>query len=421
MKKTALNLSQRAETVAESPIRKLFPYADAAKRAGRSVYHLNIGQPDIPTIPAMRAAYANVPEVVAYGPSQGLPELCRKFAAYYAGYGIEVNEDQIYITNGGSEAIIFTLMAVTSHGDEVIVPEPYYANYNSFAGMAGAKIVPVTTSLDDGFHLPDISEFEKKIGPKTRAIMFSNPGNPSGAVFSREKIGQLVDLAKQYNLYIISDEVYREFTYGEKNAVSILEFPEAEENLIMVDSVSKRYSACGSRIGTIVSRNQDFLKLVLRFAQARLCPPTVDQMAVLAALDDTSDYLQEVREEYKARRDFLYAQLISIPGVKVSFPEGAFYLIAELPVEDAEDFAVWMLRDFHVDGETVMVAPAQGFYATPGRGLNQVRIAYILTVKKLERAIRILREGLEAYNVLKKSSAGDVAGEMPGPDIRRVV
>jgi len=404
MNRSALQLSTRTNLVGESPIRKLVPYADAAKEAGRTVYHLNIGQPDIRTIPAMREAYAHTPEVIAYGPSRGMPELCTEFARYYAGYGISVEPEQVYITNGGSEAITFTLMAVTSPGDEIIIPEPFYANYRGFAAMVGAKVVPVTTSIEDGFHLPDISDFEKKITPRTRAIMFSNPGNPTGAVFSRERLSQLVELAREHSLFLISDEVYREFTYGEKKAVSILEFQDIEDNLIMVDSVSKRYSACGARIGTVVSRNGGFLELVHRFAQARLCPPTVDQMAVLSALRSSGDYLREVREEYKLRRDYLYRQLKTIEGIQVSFPEGAFYLIAQLPVEDAEDFAIWMLKDFHVAGETLMVAPAQGFYATPGSGRNQIRLAYVLTIPKLEKAIEILKLGLEQYMELHRIS-----------------
>jgi len=397
MEKLSLTLSIRQDTVSESPIRKLVPFADAAKKKGITVHHLNIGQPDISTTPAMHAAYSNPPEVIAYGPSAGLPELREKFVEYYREYGVELTKEQVYITSGGSEAIIFALMAITSPGDEIIVPEPYYANYKSFAAMVGATVVPVTTSLEEGFHLPDAEEFEKKIGPRTRAIMFSNPGNPTGAVFSREKLLELVDLARRYSIYLISDEVYREFTYGEKQAVSLLEFPGVEDYVVMVDSVSKRYSACGARVGTIVSRNEQLLSLVLRFAQARLCPPTVDQMAVIAALESSEKYLKEVREEYKARRDFLYEQLISIDGVRVSFPEGAFYLIAELPVQDSEDFAKWLLRDFNLNGETVMVAPAQGFYSTPGLGQNQVRMAYVLTRDKLERSIGILRKALEVY------------------------
>lgn len=397
MQRTSLSISNRKDLMAESPIRKLVPYADAAKAAGIKVYHLNIGQPDIETVPSLKAAYANPPQVISYGPSQGLPEVRQKFIEYYAQHGLQLEKDNIYITSGGSEAIIFALMAVTSPGDEIIIPEPYYANYNGFAAMSGAKVVPVTSRIEDGFHLPAIEEFEKVAGPNTKAIMFSNPGNPTGAVFSRERLQELVEFARRHNLFIISDEVYREFAYEGRQAVSIMEFEGVAENAIMVDSVSKRYSACGSRIGTIVSRNMEVMNLVLRFAQARLCPPTVDQLAVAEALLSSDKYLERVRLEYKARRDFLVERLQSIKNVRISLPEGAFYLIAELPVDDAEKFAIWLLSDFNLEGETLMVAPAQGFYATPEIGKRQVRLAYVLTRDKLERAVRILKEALDAY------------------------
>ncbi len=397
MQRTSIPLSIRKELVVESPIRKLVPYADAAKKAGLNVFHLNIGQPDIETVPAMKAAYAQTPDVISYGPSQGLPDLRESFVEYYERHGVHLKQEQIYITSGGSEAIVFALMAVTSPGDEIIIPEPYYANYNGFAAMSGAKIVPVTSRLEDGFHLPAISEFEKLVTPRTKAIMFSNPGNPTGAVFSRDRLQELVEFAKTNNLFIISDEVYREFTYEGRQAISIMDFDGIEENAIMVDSVSKRYSACGSRIGTLVSRNEEILELVLRFAQARLCPPTIDQIAVRAAIKESAQYLERVRCEYKARRDFLVERLGAIEGVRLSHPEGAFYIIAELPVEDTEEFAVWLLRDFQLDGETLMVAPAQGFYATPGIGKKQIRLAYVLTRDKLQRAVRILEAALQAY------------------------
>lgn len=397
MQRTSLSISNRKDLMAESPIRKLVPYADAAKAAGIKVYHLNIGQPDIETVPSLKAAYANPPQVISYGPSQGLPEVRQKFIEYYAQHGLQLEKDNIYITSGGSEAIIFALMAVTSPGDEIIIPEPYYANYNGFAAMSGAKVVPVTSRIEDGFHLPAIEEFEKVAGPNTKVIMFSNPGNPTGAVFSRERLQELVEFARRHNLFIISDEVYREFAYEGRQAVSIMEFEGVAENAIMVDSVSKRYSACGSRIGTIVSRNMEVMNLVLRFAQARLCPPTVDQLAVAEALLSSDKYLERVRLEYKARRDFLVERLQSIKNVRISLPEGAFYLIAELPVDDAEKFAIWLLSDFNLEGETLMVAPAQGFYATPEIGKRQVRLAYVLTRDKLERAVRILKEALDAY------------------------
>lgn len=397
MQRTSLPISNRKDLMAESPIRKLVPYADAAKAAGIKVYHLNIGQPDIETVPSMKAAYTHPPQVIAYGPSQGLPEVRQKFIEYYAQHGLNLEQENIYVTSGGSEAIIFALMAVTSPGDEIIIPEPYYANYNGFAAMSGAKVVPVTSRIEEGFHLPAIEEFERAVGPNTKVIMFSNPGNPTGAVFSRERLQELVKFARRHNLFIISDEVYREFAYEGRPAVSIMEFEGVEENAIMVDSVSKRYSACGSRIGTIVSRNMDVMNLVLRFAQARLCPPTVDQLAVAEALVGSDKYLERVRLEYKARRDFLVERLQSIQDVRISSPEGAFYLIAELPVDDAEKFAIWLLSDFNLEGETLMVAPAQGFYATPEIGKRQIRLAYVLTRDKLERAVRILKEGLDAY------------------------
>src|SRR6056297_1336715 len=397
MEGISLSLSKRKDLVVESPIRKLVPYAEAAKKAGIRVYHLNIGQPDIETVPAMKAAYAETPSVIGYGPSQGLPEVRDSFVEYYRRHGLELGQDNIYITSGGSEAIVFALMAVTSPGDEIIIPEPYYANYNGFAAMGGAKIVPVTSRLEDGFHLPEIAEFERAVGPNTKAVMCRNPGNPSGAVFSRDRLQELVAFARRHDLFIISDEVYREFTYEGRTAISIMEFEGIEENAIMVDSVSKRYSACGARIGTLVSRNKEVLDLVLRFAQARLCPPTIDQIGVAAAIKDSSDYLERVRLEYKARRDFLIQHLEAIQGVRLSKPEGAFYIIAELPVEDTEDFAVWMLRDFQLDGETLMVAPAQGFYASPNLGKKQIRIAYVLTRDKLQRSVRILDEALRAY------------------------
>lgn len=398
MQSTRIQVSKRKDLMVESPIRKLVPYADAAKAAGIKVYHLNIGQPDIETVPAIKEAYTQTPQVIAYGPSQGLPELRQKFTEYYAQYGLKLEQENIYITTGGSEAIIFALMAVASPGEEIIIPEPYYANYNGFTAMSGAKVVPVTSRIEDGFHLPPIEEFERVLNPNTKAIMFSNPGNPTGAVFTRERLQELVDFARANNLFIISDEVYREFTYEGQPAISIMEFDDIKDNAIMVDSVSKRYSACGSRIGTIVSRNPEVMELVLRFAQARLCPPTIDQLAVAEALTSSEQYLERVRYEYKARRDFLTERLQSIEGLRLSTPEGAFYLIAELPVDDAEKFAIWLLKDFNLEGETLMVAPAQGFYATPELGKRQVRIAYVLTRGKLERAVRILKEALKAYN-----------------------
>lgn len=382
----------------ESPIRKLASFADNAEKDGVKVYHLNIGQPDIKTPELMIAAYSKVPEVIAYGPSNGLLEYREKLAGNYSGMVEGIEPDHVFITTGGSEAIIFTLMSALSPGDEVLIPEPFYANYSGFAAMAGVNIVPVTTTIEDGFHLPSIEIFEEKLTDKTRAIMFSNPVNPTGVVFSREELEGLVAFAKKHDLYLISDEAYKEFTYGERSAVSILEFEGIEENAILIDSVSKRYSACGARIGWIITRNAKLLNLILKFGQARLCPPTVDQFAALAAMDTPASYFKEVIEEYKGRRDFAYEELLSIPGVIVKKPEGAFYMVVALPVRDADDFAKWLLSDFRVSGETTMVAPAGGFYSTPGLGKNQVRLAYVLNKEDLTKAIHIIREGLKVYS-----------------------
>ena len=392
-----IKISSRDFEMQESPIRKLAPYADMAKKEGIKVYHLNIGQPDIKTPDVMRKAYSEVPDVIAYGPSNGLSGYREKLAGYYQSVGAEVNADNLFITIGGSEAIVFTLMSALSPGDEVMIPEPFYTNYNGFATMAGVSVVPITTVIDDGFHLPGMEKFEEKLTEKTRAIMFSNPGNPTGTVFSREELEELVSFAKKHDLYLISDEAYREFTYGERKAVSIMEFKGIEDHAVIIDSVSKRYSACGARIGCIVTRNMKLLDLILRFGQARLCPPTVDQIAAEAATSTPSSYFDEVIKEYKERRDFAFKELKRIPGVIAKKPEGAFYMVVALPVSDADDFARWLLSDFNLNGETTMVAPAGGFYSTPGLGKNQVRLAYVLNKDDLKKAINIIREALKVY------------------------
>jgi aspartate aminotransferase len=385
----------------ESPIRKLAPFAVAAKKEGVHVYHLNIGQPDIKTPEAMIHAYAEAPDIIAYGPSDGVASYREKLVDYYRKWDINVTADQVFITTGGSEALVFAMMAVLSPGDEVIVTEPYYTNYHGFAVMAGASIVPVTATIDDGFHLPAIEKFEEALTEKSRAIIITSPGNPTGAIFSRERLEELSRFAKKHNLFIISDEVYREFVYGEERATSILSIPGMEENAIMVDSVSKRFSACGARVGALVSRNKELLSLVLKFGQARLCPPTVEQMAAEKALDTPPGYLEEVVKEYRLRRDLAFDKLSKIEGVIVKKPEGAFYFIVQLPVEDSDDFATWLLRDFRLDGATTMVAPAAGFYATPGLGKNQIRLAYVLNRNDLSSAIRVIARGLEEYRRLK--------------------
>ena len=394
-----ITLSSRNKIMQESPIRKLAPYAFKAKKEGVHVYHLNIGQPDIATPQIMIDAYHNIPPVIEYGPSEGIHSYRLKLAEYYRKVNIDVDESNIFVTTGGSEAIIFSLLSALSPGDEIIIPEPFYTNYNGFAVMAGVNVIPVTTTIESGFDLPAISEFEKKLTPKTKAIVICNPGNPTGAVFSRERLQELVDFARKNGLYVISDEVYREFTYDCK-ATSILEFDDFEDNGILIDSTSKRYSACGSRIGCIVTRNTELLKLVLKFGQARLCPPSVDQQAAEAALDTPDSYFEEVQKEYRKRRDFAYEELSKIPGVVVPMPKGAFYMAVGLPVDDAEDFAKWLLSDFRHNNETTMVAPLAGFYATEGLGSNEIRLAYVLNTSDLKKAIEIIRLGLEKYKSL---------------------
>lgn len=394
-----LTLSSRNAIMQESPIRKLAPFAVKAKNEGVHVYHLNIGQPDINTPQVMIDAYHNIPPVIEYGPSEGLLSYRKKLADYYCKVNINVDESNIFITTGGSEAIIFTLLSALSPGDEVIIPEPFYTNYNGFAVMAGVKVVPVTTKIENGFDLPQISEFKAKMTVRTKAIVICNPGNPTGAVFSRERLQELVDFARENNLYVISDEVYREFTYDCK-ATSILQFDNFEENGVLIDSTSKRYSACGSRVGCLVTRNKELLKLVLKFGQARLCPPSVDQQAAEAAIDTPDSYFEEVQKEYIKRRNFAYEELSKIPGVVVPMPKGAFYMIVGLPVDDADHFAKWLLSDFRYNNSTTMVAPASGFYATEGLGKNQIRIAYVLNTADLKNAIEIIKLGLEKYNSL---------------------
>ncbi|MGD9706714.1 MAG: pyridoxal phosphate-dependent aminotransferase [Candidatus Delongbacteria bacterium] len=391
-----LTISSRNEIMQASPIRKLAPLAVQAKNKGVHVYHLNIGQPDIKTSQNMIDAYHNIPDVIEYGPSEGQLSYRKKLVQYYKKMNIEVDESNIFITTGGSEAIIFTLLSALSPGDEVIIPEPFYTNYNGFAVMAGVNVVPITTDINNGFDLPQMSEFEAKLSPKTKAIVICNPGNPTGAVFKKDRLQELVDFAKKHNLYVISDEVYREFTYDCK-ATSILQFDDFDENAVMIDSTSKRYSACGSRVGCIVTRNKELLGLVLKFGQARLCPPSVDQQAAEAAVDTPDSYFTKVHTEYTKRRNIAYNELKKIPGVTVPMPMGAFYMVVGLPIDDADDFAKWMLTDFRVDNETTMVAPASGFYATPGLGKDQIRIAYVLKEEDLVKAINILKLALEAY------------------------
>lgn len=395
---TRLQLSARAQIMPASPIRRLVPYAEKAKAKGIKVYHLNIGQPDIETPKEIINGYRQIDiKVLEYGHSAGLKSYIQTLVEYYKHTGIKLNPEDILVTTGGSEAIAFALQAVCDPGDEIIVPEPFYTNYLGFAVMAGVKLVPITTFRSNGFALPGKDDFIRLITPKTKAILFSNPGNPTGVVYTEPEMQLLRDLALEYNLFLIGDEVYREFIYDQEKTISVLNLKGVEDRAIMVDSISKRYSACGARIGCVVSRNQEFMGVMLKFGQARLCPPTVDQLAAQETARIAPDYFEQVRNEYRRRRDVLCAELAKIPGVEFTPPRGAFYLIAGLPVEDAEEFAIFMLERFQWNNETVMVAPGSGFYATPGLGKNEVRIAYVLECESLVRAVEVLGAGLASY------------------------
>ena len=382
----------------ESPIRKLVPYAEAAKSRGVHVYHLNIGQPDIKTPQvALDAVKNNEIEVLAYSRTEGSETYRSKIAAYYGKLGIDLDPAEILVTTGGSEALSFAMGSIADFGDEIIIPEPFYANYNGFATAMGVTVVPIVSRLEDNFALPPIEEFEKLISPKTKAILICNPGNPTGYLYSEEEIKKLSQLVLKHDIFLIADEVYREFTYDGKTHHSILHYPNIRDQALVVDSVSKRYSMCGARIGCLITRNKQVIQTALKFAQARLSPPTYAQIASEAALDTPQSYFDEVIEEYVSRRNLLIRELEQIDGVKVARPQGAFYCIAELPVTDADDFAQWLLESFNHEGETVMVAPAAGFYASKGLGKNQIRIAYVLEKESLIKAVSILKMGLKQY------------------------
>jgi aspartate aminotransferase len=382
----------------ESPIRKLVPFADIAKKKGHKVYHLNIGQPDIKTPEVALNAVKNVDlKVLEYSHSAGFESYRKKLASYYTRQGLPIDLQDIIITTGGSEALMFAMGTTMDAGDEVIIPEPFYANYNGFSTASGVKVVPVISTIDEGFALPPIADFEALITPKTKAILICNPGNPTGYLYSQDELMQLAALVKKYDLFLIADEVYREFTYDGDKHFSVMNLPGLEDHAIMIDSVSKRYSMCGARIGCIVSKNKQVMNTALKFAQARLSPPTLAQIASEAALDTPQSYFDEVIIEYKDRRDTLVNELQKIEGVKVSIPKGAFYCIVQLPVQNADEFAQWLLETFDFNGETVMVAPAAGFYSTPGVGLSEVRIAYVLKKEDLIKSVQILKEALKVY------------------------
>ena len=382
----------------DSPIRKLAPFATAAKAAGKRVIHLNIGQPDIATpVVALDAVRQDTRTVIEYSPSEGFASYREGLAAYYRSVNVEVTADDILVTTGGSEALVFAFMSCLNPGDQVIIPEPFYANYNGFAQMAGVEVVPVTALLDDGFALPPIEAFASKINDKTKAILLCNPGNPTGTVYAHEDLDALAELVRAHDLYLFADEVYREFCYDGAKPKSVMELPGLEDNVVLVDSVSKRYSMCGARIGALVTKNRAVRKAAMKFAMARLSPPTLAQVASEAALETSADYFKEVRERYVERRDALVEGLREIPGVKVPTPGGAFYAVCELPIDNADAFCQWMLEHFDLDGDTVMMAPATGFYATSGAGTREVRIAYVLDVSDIRRAVACLAAGLEQY------------------------
>ena len=391
-------LSEKAILMPASPIRKLVPYSEKAKTQGITVYHLNIGQPDIETPEVALNAVKNLDrKVIEYSHSAGFESYRNALSAYYVKNGIRVSPEDIIITTGGSEALIFGFMTTCNPGDEVIIPEPFYANYNGFAVTAGINVVPVTATIESGFALPPITEIEKKITSKTKGIVICNPGNPTGYLYSKEELEQLRDLVKKHDLFLFADEVYREFCYDGAVPFSVMNLDGIENNVIMIDSVSKRYSMCGARIGALISKNKEVMAAALKFGQARLSPPTIDQIAAEAALKTPQSYFDNVVHEYVQRRNIMIQGLNSIPGVFCPNPSGAFYCVAKFPVDDAEKFCQWLLEDFSYEGQTVMMAPANGFYATKGAGLQEARIAYVLNQEDLKNAVICLEKALEVY------------------------
>jgi aspartate aminotransferase len=392
------HISQKAVDMPASPIRKLVPYAEAAKKQGKIVYHLNIGQPDIETPEvALNAVHNMDRKVIEYSHSAGFESYRNGLSAYYQRTGINVNAEDILITTGGSEALIFGFMTTCNPGDEVIIPEPFYANYNGFAVMAGLNVVPVTAAIENGFALPPVEEIEKKITSKTKAIVICNPGNPTGYLYTKEELEQLRDIVKKHDLFLFADEVYREFCYDGAIPFSTMNLEGIENNVIMIDSVSKRYSMCGARIGALITKNKEVMSAALKFGQARLSPPTIDQIASEAALNTPQSYFDNVVAEYVERRNIMVDGLNQIPGVFCPKPSGAFYCVAKFPVDDAEKFCQWLLEDFSFEGQTVMMAPANGFYSSKGLGQQEARIAYVLNQDALRSAVKCLEEALKVY------------------------
>lgn len=393
-----IHLSRRAQEIPASPIRKFIPLAEETKKRGIRIYHLNIGQPDIPTPEEFMRAVKNYDEeVLAYGNSQGSAPLLEELVRYYQRYNIDLQTRDIVVTTGGSEAIIFAMICVADADDEIIVFEPFYTNYNGFARMADVRLVPITTYAETGFHLPEQKKIEEKITPKTKAILISSPGNPTGMVCTREELERLVSICKEHDLFLLSDEVYREFVY-EGEHISAFELDDMQDRVILLDSISKRFSACGARVGCIASKNQEVMSTALRLGQARLCSPSIEQHAAAQALRIPQEYFEKIKEEYRKRRDLVFEELLQIPQVVCIRPQGAFYIMAKFPVSDVEDFTRWMLTDFDLENETTMLAPGPGFYATLGKGKDEARIAYVLNVDDLRKAMRILKRGIQVYN-----------------------
>ena len=397
-----MRYSERITTMQSSPIRKLAHIASSAKAKGIKIYHLNIGQPDIKTPKVFFEAVKNFNnEVLEYAVSPGLPELISSLQQYYTTYNMDFESDEILVTNGGSEALLFALMATCDPKDNILVPEPFYSNYNGFSQSINVNITPITTKAEEGFHLPSKEKIQSLITSKTKAILISNPGNPTGTVYTKKELYMISKIAKENDLWIISDEVYREFVYDGLEYTSFGNIKEVEDRVIIIDSVSKRYSACGARIGSIASKDKTLIAEILKLCQGRLCVSTLDQVGSVELYNTPSSYFTEVNNEYKNRRDVLYNELIKVKGVICKKPAGAFYIVAKLPIENAEDFVIWMLTDFNKDGETVMACPAEDFYATPGLGRDEIRLAYVLKEDDLHKAAIILKEGLEKYLELK--------------------
>ncbi|MBU3200239.1 pyridoxal phosphate-dependent aminotransferase [Clostridium estertheticum] len=398
-----MNLSNRLESMQFSTIRKLAPFAEEAKKRGVSVYHLNIGQPDIHTPSTFMEGINNFTDkVLKYENSQGMDPLIESFIKYYLEWNIKLSKSEILVTNGGSEAILFAFMAICDPGDEIIIPEPFYTNYNGLADLASVKVIPFITKAEDGFHLPSKEEITSKITKNTKAIMVSNPGNPTGVVYTEAEIRMLADIVKENDIFLISDEVYREFVYDDLKYTSALYMKDIEDKVILIDSISKRYSACGARIGLVASKHKYLMAQMLKLGQSRLCVPVIEQVAAANLINTPKSYFTEVKKEYEKRRNILYKYLLKIPGVICEKPTGAFYIVAKLPIKSAEDFAKWLLTDFNYNNKTVMVAPAQGFYATKGLGVNEIRLSYCLNTTALKDAMEILGIAIKKYVELNK-------------------